>query len=255
MRVIIIEDEFSAIKNMQAILKEIDEEIKIIACLESVEESIDWIKENEAPDIAFMDIQLSDGISFDIFETIEVKFPVIFTTAFNQYAIQAFKLNSVDYILKPIKKADVAFAINKFKKFGKNYTQTVESNFLEMMRNFKSGNQGNFKSALLIKSHNGFIPIAVKELAYFFIKNGIVNAISHNNEKYLVDEKLDDLQKVISDVDFYRANRQCIVSKNSILKASTYFNGRLSLKLKPHFENEVLVSKAKVKSFKAWLQE
>ncbi|MFC1556652.1 LytR/AlgR family response regulator transcription factor [candidate division KSB1 bacterium] len=254
MNVIIVEDEYSAARNMRALLKEIDEDIHVLEVLESVKDAVQWIAENPSPELAFFDIQLTDGTSFEIFEKTEVAFPVVFTTAFNEYALKAFKVNSIDYILKPIKKSDVEFAINKYKDLTAQRIPPDSADIMSALQFLAKTTEPQYKKTLLINKHDGFVPVSIDDIAFFFIENGIVYGRTLRKEKYTVDEKLDLLEKQLSPDDFFRANRQYIISRQSILEIANYFNGRLLVQTNPSSPEKILISKARSASFKKWLE-
>lgn len=251
MNVILVEDELSARQNMLAIIEELDINMNVLACLESIEEAVKWIESNPKPELGFFDIQLADGVSFEIFDKTEVTFPVVFTTAFDEYAIKAFKVNSIDYILKPIKKSDVEFAINKYQKSQKE--TIIDKNFLDVIHTL-TNKTDNKKKTILIKKYDGFIPVPVSDFALFFIENGIIYGLTHKEEKYAIDETLDILESKLNTNDFFRANRQFIASRKTIIEVSNYFNGRLLLKTKPKTKEQILISKARVNIFRQWLE-
>jgi len=251
MNVILVEDELSARQNMLAIFNELNIQINVMACLESIEESVNWIKSNPKPELGFFDIQLADGVSFDIFDKTEVSFPVVFTTAFDEYAIRAFKVNSIDYILKPIKKSDVEFAINKYHNSQK---QTItDKNLLDVLHTL-TNKADHEKKTILIKKHDGFVPVPVADFALFLIESAIVYGLTFKEEKYVLDETLDVLENKLNQTDFFRANRQFIVSRKTIIEVKNYFNGRLLLKTKPNIKEQILISKARVNLFRQWLE-
>ena len=252
MRVIIVEDEKSAIKNMVALLQEIDPNITVIASLQTISEATKWITNNPSPELAFFDIQLADGLSFEIFKKTLVEFPIIFTTAYNEYALRAFKVNSIDYLFKPIKKQELVFAINKYKKINEDLVLKNE-NFIAIMKTLNIEIKQSYKKTILVKKFDGLIPIQTSSFAYFIIENGIVYGYSYDKEKFVIDETLDQLERQLSSSDFFRANRQFIVSRNSIKEAQNYFNKGFSLKLNPSQNEIILISKAKVSLFKDWL--
>ena len=251
MNVILVEDELSASQNMLAIFKELDIDINVMACLESIEDAVSWIESNPKPEIAFFDIQLADGVSFEIFDKTEVSFPVVFTTAFDEYAIKAFKVNSIDYILKPIKKSDIEFAINKYQHSQK---QTITDKKLLDVLHIITNKADSEKRTILIKKHDGFVPVPVSDFAYFFIDNGIVYGLTHKEEKHIVDDTLDVLENKLNQTDFFRANRQFIASRTTIIEVNNYFNGRLLLKTKPKIKEQILISKARANIFRQWLE-
>ena len=176
---------------------------------------------------------------------------MVFTTAFDEYAIKAFKVNSIDYILKPIKKSDVEFALNKYQHSQK---QTIYDKKLLDVLHILTKKADNEKRTILIKKYDGFIPVSVSDFALFYIENGIVYGLTHLEEKYVIDETLDDLEKKLNQTDFFRANRQFIASRITIVEVSNYFNGRLLLKTKPKTQEQILISKARVNIFRQWLE-
>ena len=250
MNVILVEDELSARQNMLAIFNEFNIQIDVMACLESIEEAVKWIQSNPKPELGFFDIQLADGLSFEIFDKTEVSFPIVFTTAFDEYAIRAFKVNSIDYILKPIKKSDVEFAINKYQNSQKHI---VDKKILDVIHTLTNKVESE-KKTILIKKYDGFIPVSVSDFALFYIENGIVNGLTYMEEKFVVDETLDVLENKLNKTDFFRANRQFIASRKAIFEVNNYFNGRLLLKTKPKTEEQILISKARVNIFRQWLE-
>ena len=252
MKVIIVEDEINATKNLKALLNEIDNSISVIACLQTVNEACKWIENNSSPDLAFFDIHLSEGLSFEIFEKTEVKFPVIFTTAFNQYALRAFKVNSIDYILKPIKKKEIAESIDKYRFLKQNFLSRNEM-LLPALKILSGEINQTFKKALLVKKFDGLIPILTSDFAYFQISNTIVCGHTFNKERFVIEETLDNLENQLSPSVFFRANRQFIVSRNAIKEATFYFNRRFILKISPTPDENILISKARVSEFKDWL--
>jgi two-component system response regulator LytT len=251
MNVILVEDELSARQNMLAIFEELSTEINVLTCLEGVDEAVKWIESNPKPDLCFFDIQLADGVSFEIFEKTEVSFPVVFTTAFDEYAIKAFKVNSIDYILKPIKKSDIEFAINKYQNSQK---QTITDKKLLDILNTITNKAVSEKKTILIKKYDGFVPVPVSDFAFFFIENGIVYGLTYKEEKHIIDETMDFLENKLNHTDFFRANRQSIASRKSIIEVNNYFNGRLLLKTKPKIKEQILISKARVNIFRQWLE-
>lgn len=251
MNVILVEDELSARQNMLAIFEELSTEINVLTCLEGVDEAVKWIESNPKPDLCFFDIQLADGVSFEIFEKTEVSFPVVFTTAFDEYAIKAFKVNSIDYILKPIKKSDIEFAINKYQNSQK---QTITDKKLLDILNTITNKAVSEKKTILIKKYDGFVPVPVSDFAFFFIENGIVYGLTYKEEKHIIEETMDFLENKLNHTDFFRANRQSIASRKSIIEVNNYFNGRLLLKTKPKIKEQILISKARVNIFRQWLE-
>jgi len=250
MKILIIENEKPAVSKLQYLLNKIDKNISIVGITETVEESINWLQNKPAPDLILIDIQLDDGISFEIFDTIKVNIPVIFTTAYNEYVLQAFKLNSVDYLLKPIEENALCNAINKFK--------TVHYNFNgEILRQLSSSLNKQYKTRFLIKigSHYKSIPIA--EVCCFYIIERDLFVRTFDEREYAIDYSLDQIQKIINPENYFRINRNCIVCINAIKDLVSFSSSRLQLKLdqktNPIDKNFLVVSREKVNKFKKWI--
>lgn len=260
MKALLIEDEYAAAQNLAALLREVEPEIEILEILESIEEAVEWIGANPAPDLGFFDIQLADGPSFNIFEQTRVDFPVIFATAYDQYAIKAFQVNSVDYLLKPVSADAVRKALIKFKKHyshpepdrappTKNDRETILKVIAEL--GLLPGKQ--YKSTFLVHHRNKLLPIEIDSFSYFYISDGNVMGMTRNSQSYLMDQKLESLEADLDPKVFFRANRQYLVARQAITEAEFYFNGRLALHLHPKTPDLVLISKARVPAFKNWM--
>lgn len=252
MKVIIIEDEAPAFRRLQKILEEIVTEIEIIEVIDSVSESIKWIRNHDLPDLFFMDIQLSDGLSFEIFEQVKVTKPVIFTTAFDEYMLKAFKVNSIDYLLKPIKKEDLQQSLNKYQEIHHNFNDTDQSNLLGLIRQVRLDDK-KFKTRYLIKQGDKLMSVEIDSISYFQTRHGVVHLINREGKKYLMDQTMDELSQQLDPEKFYRANRQFIVSFESIVITHRYHKGKLLLELSPTSEEDVIVSAEKASDFKMWL--
>ena len=249
-KVLIIEDEQPAAKRIKKLVTDLDPNIEIIEVIDSVEDAVDWFKNNEMPDLAFFDIQLADGLSFSIFENAKVTCPVIFTTAYDQYAIKAFKVNSIDYLLKPIEPEALQNAWKKFKTLNKESGPNLQ----EMMAAFQQLNQKkNFKERFLIKKGDGFKYLTINEVAYFVSDGGLTFLIDKTGKRFIVDDKMDSLEATLDPHQFFRINRKFIISENSVSKISNYFNSRLKLELSPTSKEEVIVARERVSEFKKWL--
>ena len=248
MKTLIIEDEEPASARLIKLLYEIDPDIQIADTLVSVKSAVEWFKSNPCPDLALIDIQLSDGMSFEIFQETTVDCPVIFITAFDQYAIDAFKWNSIDYLLKPVKKEDLKSAMNKWKKH--QLANTEKMNELLDMFNFQ---KSNFQKRLVVRFGEHIKAIQIEEIAYFFVENKITYLVTKNKLQYPVDHNLDELEKIIDPKVFFRINRQFIVNINSIEKMVTYSKARVKLTLIPPSPHETIVSAERSAEFKVWL--
>ena len=230
MNVLIIEDEPFAQQELMRLLKSIDEEIRVIRCVDSVEESVHFLQGQEQPDLIFMDIQLSDGLSFEIFDRITVQPPVIFTTAFDDYAIKAFKVNSIDYLLKPIEEEDLAKAIKKFRKSTLPGNEFFSRQQLEEVLGLY---RPAYKSRLVVKLGDKIRHIEAEEIAYFFSEDKVSFLVTNDSKKYIINYSLEQIEKFMNPGDFYRLNRKYIARINAIETIDKYFNSRLKIGLKP----------------------
>ncbi len=246
--VIIVEDESGAADNLKYMLADMAPQVCVVAVLCSIEEASAWLEGNTNPDLGFFDIQLEDGLSFEIFKQVTVNFPVIFTTAFDQYAIDAFKVNSVDYLLKPIKEEDLLFSINKFEQTKKSSASldTIES----ILRTVT----GQKTTSFLVHFRDKLVPVSANDIGYFYIEEGLVHGCSFKNSVYPIDQTLDDLENSLDKHLFFRANRQFIINRKAVQDIEFYFNGRLAINLNPQPKENVLISKARVPVFKAWMK-
>jgi DNA-binding LytR/AlgR family response regulator len=255
MKVLIIEDELPAARRFRSLIEEIDPQIEILDVIDSVESAVKWLNHHQTPDIIFMDIQLADGLSFDIFEQVKIQSPVIFTTAYDEYALRAFKVNSIAYLLKPIDKDDLAESILKFKDLKNQFSQdNIHAINLEnLLQSFKL-NQKEYKNRFLVKLGDRLIPIADDEIAYFQADEKIVLLITTENKKYAIDFSLDWLEGQLNPAKFFRINRKFIANFRAIQSIHTYFNGKLKIYLSPEIKEEVTVSREKSNEFKKWLE-
>ncbi|MEM6361949.1 MAG: LytTR family DNA-binding domain-containing protein [Bacteroidota bacterium] len=250
-RTLIIEDETSAISRLRKELDQLSEvEFDVLGTLESVSESVTWLKENENPDLIFMDIQLTDGLSLEIFKQIEVPVPVIFTTAFDEYAVQAFKFNSIDYLLKPIDPKELKAAIDSYLSLaGKQDQSGYFNQLLHLAQSFKPS---TYRSSFLVSYRQKMLLIDIQDVAYLYIKERGVFLKKKDGLEYVIEFFLDDLEKQLDPAQFYRANRQFLVARSSIQEIEPYFNGRLIIMMKPEAHIPVTISKEKATHFKRW---
>ena len=250
MRVLIIEDEKPAAKRITKLVQALDDNIEIIDVIDSVEDAVSWFKNYPLPDVVFMDIQLADGLSFDIFKGVKVDCPVIFTTAYDEYALDAFKVNSIDYLLKPIDPEDLRRAWDKFKSL-KGGSQ---NDILGLLETFKSQHQHqNYKERFLVKKGDGFKYIKIEAIAYFYSEEGLTFMKTYDKERFVIDDKINQLEANLDPRNYFRINRKLIINDRAVGEISNYFNSRLKLDLSPKFEEEVVVSRERVSAFKAWL--
>jgi two-component system, LytTR family, response regulator LytT len=255
MQVLIIEDEALASKRLKQLIQEINNSIKILDVLDSIESTVKWFNGSITPELIFMDIQLADGLCFEIFNRIKIDVPIIFTTAFDEYAIQAFKVNSVDYLLKPINKKDLEQALIKYEDIKDHYSVSSKDSDIQQLLQRMSLNQKVYRSRFLVKTGQTFVKINSDNIAYFFVDNKLTYGILTNNKKYLIDYTLDELENELDPQVFFRINRQFILNINSIESVHIFFGGSLKLHLLPKCEEEVLVSRRRVAAFKEWMNK
>ncbi|WP_340154793.1 LytTR family DNA-binding domain-containing protein [uncultured Winogradskyella sp.] len=249
MNVLIIEDEESAYKNLKHILLEITPSINIVSWLQSVEQSIAWFQSNSSPDLIFLDIHLSDDLSFTIFESVKVSCPIIFTTAYNEFAIKAFELNSIDYLLKPITKKSVAISLKKYDERIKTNSNPYEK-LIEDLKNISTDH--NYKERFLVNKGDELVVVLTSDVSYFY-KDGDTYIVLENGNRYPIKFTLEHLIDIIDPSKFYRINRQIIVRINAISKITLWFKGKLKLQLRPKFNDDVFVSREKSTAFKNWM--
>lgn len=251
--ILIIEDEVNASKRLIRLIEELSENYVISETLESVSKSIEWLEKNKSPDLIFMDIQLSDGISFEIFEKVKLNSPVIFTTAYDQYAIEAFRKNAIDYLLKPIKIDELKNAVEKFEEKKILLEKSQMNHILNTL--YKSENKSQIVR-FKIQIGAQLKIVQIEQVAYFNIRNKMVYLTTNQNERYPVDFKLEELEDVLDPKTFFRINRQYIVSIYSIRKMLSYSKSRVKLILEPETEKdeEVVTSVERSAQFKRWLE-
>ncbi|MBA6156619.1 response regulator transcription factor [Tenacibaculum sp. S7007] len=250
MNVLIIEDEKPAARRLSRMLAELD--IEVNTMLHSVEESINWFQKNQHPDLIFLDIQLSDGLSFEIFEEIEVKSAIIFTTAYDEYALKAFKLNSIDYLLKPIDEDELKVAVDKFKENQPKQTD-LQVNIDDIRKLLINPIDRKFKKRFTIKIGQHIKIIHVDEIECFYSENKATYIQTNSNRNYLIDNSLEHWQDQLDPEQFFRVNRTFIVHINAIKDIVSYTNSRLQLKLHSYDADEIIVSRERVKDFKNWI--
>ncbi|MES2849171.1 MAG: LytTR family DNA-binding domain-containing protein [Bacteroidota bacterium] len=252
MNILLLEDEEPAAKRLEKMLKEIDTGIAVLGSIVSVASGIKWLKENPSPDLIISDIQLADGLSFEIFKAIKTFCPVIFTTAFDQYAIEAFKVNSIDYLLKPVKKEELTAAIDKHKKLvqERRSTTTDLSKLLELM---SDGTQGKYKKRFAVRYGEHIKTISIDEAAYFYTEDKINFITTKENRRYTIDNNLDALEAMLDPSVFFRINRQYIISIHAIAEMFSYSKSRVLVKLNPAAKHETIVSTERSGDFKLWL--
>ncbi len=250
MKVLIVEDEILVAKKLKKLISEIDPAIEVVEITDSVKNTAKWLANNPSPDLIFMDIQLGDGICFEVFEIIEVKCPIVVTTAFNEYAQEAFKVNSIDYLLKPVSKEEMKYALDKFHSMKPVFDMTKSA---QRMSEAKKMLESGYKSRFMVKIGSHIVSIPAEEIAYFFSRDKGTFFKTYEGRSYLVDYALEQVEEMIDPMRFFRINRKYMVAFQSISDIIAYSNSRLKVII-PHMdEPDILVSRHRVNEFKKWL--
>lgn len=252
MKVLIVEDEELAVKKLQKTLAAVDSTIEVAGVTDSIKSTVDWLQANPDPDLVLMDIELADGQSFEIFKLTDVKSPVIFTTSYDEYALKAFKVNSVDYLLKPVQQDELQAALEKYRRIkgAAKADISLDSIVKELQQKLQPK---EFRKRFLVKHAQKLVSIEVEDIAYFY-SDGRLNFFKTNDSrKFVVDYTMDELEDMLDPEDYFRISRSFYVSVNSIDKIEDYFGNRLILQLKPAVDKEALVSREKVTDFKKWM--
>ena len=250
MKVLIIEDETAASENLIAMLQEIDSEIEVLKVLESVQQTVRWLSGNPAPDLIFMDIHLSDGSAFTLFQEMEVTVPIVFTTAYDQYALDAFKVNSVDYLLKPIKTSELERALNKFRR----WTQNDVMDYLQrMMKMRPSSLSTNYTTSLLVPMKDRLVPISMNDVACIYSTERKTQIHLKSGQIVLYNRSLDSIIMCLDPTRFFRANKQYIVARDSVEEMVVWYDSRLLVRLPIELPEPLFVSKNKAAEFKNWM--
>jgi two-component system response regulator LytT len=250
MKILIIEDELLTAEDLAETIREVDASAQILACLSSVKEATAWFQKNQAPDLVFSDIQLGDGSSFEIFKSTPAGLPVIFCTAYDEYALGAFKANGIDYILKPFTRTTIAASLQRYRELRKNMGEKTVSYeallpLFESQRVLKQG-------SVLVYQKDKILPIRLSEVALFYIAQEVTHLITFDQKTYSISKTLEEIEK-ITGTDFYRANRQFLVNRPAVKDASQYFSRKLSLNLSVAFPETITISKEKTADFLHWL--
>ena len=257
MKILIVEDEDLAVKKLKKTLAGVDDSAEIVGETDSIKATVQWLESNPNPDLILMDIELADGQSFEIFNHTEVKSPVIFITSYDEYALKAFKVNSVDYLLKPVQKEDLQAALDKFREMKKIYAPEKEATSINLEVLVKELQQKlgskEFRKRFLVKLGQKLVSVEVDEIAYFFSDGRLNFFKTFDTKKYVVDYTMDELNNMLDPEKFFRISRSFYISVGSVAQIHDYFGNRLMLQLKPETEKEAIVSREKVSEFKTWL--
>jgi two-component system, LytTR family, response regulator LytT len=253
MKILIVEDEELAVKKLQKTLLTIDRMVEIVGVTDSIKSTVNYLRNNPAPDLILMDIELADGQSFEVFNMVPVKGPVIFITSYDEYALKAFKVNSVDYLLKPVQKEELEAAINKYKELNSvgSKDNSDISNLIKELQNKLQPKE--YRKRFLVKQAQKLVSIEVDDIAYFYSDGRLNFFKTRDNRKFVVDYTMDELSDMLDPDQFFRISRAFYVSADSIDQIHDYFGNRLLLNLQPALDKEALVSREKVMDFKRWM--
>ena len=240
MKALIIEDEKAAVRNLMALLGEVDPDIEVIDVLDSITDSVEWFQSHPMPELIFLDIHLADGSAFEIFGHVDISCPIIFTTAYDEYALKAFKVNSVDYLLKPIDADDIRKALDKLSRLQSTAVEKEAIDYSAVMQ------------ALKRVEGDKLLPVSVDMILFFYIADGNVKAVMTDGKEYLFTQTLDELADSLDPALFFRINRQYLISRKAVQDIDLWFNGRLAINLIVPTLDRILVSKARVPDFKTW---
>jgi DNA-binding LytR/AlgR family response regulator len=253
MNILIIEDEQAVAKRLINLLGELEPGFHVLAIIDSVEEAVEWLRQNPSPDLLFMDIHLADGLSFDIFEKVEITVPVIFTTAYDNYAIRAFKVNSVDYLLKPVNREELRKAIQKFRQMHTaGDHRGTDINYTKLAA-LISGEKKTMQTRILVRFGQKLKSIEIKNVACFYTENKTVYLHTFANDRYPIDDRLDSLEETLDPDRFFRVNRGAIVNFDAIDEMETYSKSRVHMTLKKPLDLSFVSSTERSGAFKVWL--
>ncbi len=249
-KVIIVEDETAAAVNLRSMLSTVVGEVEVVALLESVEEAVEYFRGDVDADVVFMDIHLADGDSFRIFRSVEIDIPIIFTTAYDEYALEAFKVNSIDYLLKPFGEEELRRALDKLNRLTASERVAQRGSVEKMVAESES----EVVQTMLVRYKDKIIPVKMDDVAYFYTYAERVTLTTLSGESYPVDKTLEALSQQLSEDKFFRANRQFIISRKAVKDIAVWFGSRLALNLTVETPERIIISKARVPEFKQWLQ-
>lgn len=250
MKALIIEDEVMAAESLRKLILEAEPDTEIVNVIQTVEESIEWLGSNPSPDIIFADIHLADGSSFSVFERVKVSCPIVFTTAYDEYALRAFEVNSIDYLLKPIGEKEVRRALDKYKKL--NFSNSTQDAMLESFLREYASRTKNYKSHFLVAQRDKLIPVSSDNIAYVYIDQKSTKLVTMNGISYSLSKNLDEMMQQLDKNAFFRANRQFIVAHKAIKDISFWFGNKLLVNLSVSCDEDIVISKMRVPEFKEW---
>jgi two-component system, LytTR family, response regulator len=262
MNLLLIEDEYPAAERLALLVRRVAPTARVLAVVESVAQGVAWLRDNPAPDLILSDIQLADGLSFEIFEQAVVRTPIIFTTSYDEYALRAFRVHSLDYLLKPIKEEELRAALQRFReRAAQPTTEAVAGQQLGRLEALldalprPASPMRAYKSRFLVRQREQLIPVPTPEIAYFISRHETTTLVTHTGARHLVDYTLEQVQELLDPARFFRLNRQTLAAAAAIRRIDLHFNGKLKLELLPEAPDEVLVSREKSGTFRSWLEE
>lgn len=252
--ILIVEDEPYAARQLKEMISAFSPDMHVGPEIDTIEDAVAYLQSGQTVDLIFMDIHLSDGLAFEIFESVETFVPVIFTTAYDQYAIKAFKVNGIDYLLKPISKEDVGLALAKFERQSQSCQPALATDYMKQLQNLLSKTKV-YKENFLIPFKDKLFPVPVKDFAWFEIKNGVVLGTKFDKMSLILEERsLDELAQIINPQQFYRANRQYLINRMAVKEVAQYFNGKLQATMQPSPSQAIVISREKASQFKEWIK-
>lgn len=252
MKILIVEDEELAVKKLQKTLAMVDSSLEVAGITDSISSTVEWLQNNEVPDLILMDIELADGQSFAIFDFVKVSSPVIFTTSYDEYALKAFKVNSVDYLLKPVEPEDLEAALNKLRSLINSHTATAVQLLAKELQQQLAPKE--YRKRFLVKNVQKLLSVEIQDIAYFYSDGRLTFFKTKDNKKFIVDYTMDELEDMLDPHDYFRISRSFYVSIGSVKKIEDYFGNRLILQLHPATDREeVLVSRGRLADFKIWM--
>jgi len=253
MKVVIIEDELKTAKELKSMLLSLDNDIEVEAILHSVSAAVDWLRKNPAPELIFSDIQLGDGLSFEIFKEVQVEAPVIFCTAFDEYAIRAFESNSIDYLLKPIEEDVLQKSLEKYTRF-KDHLLSANQHFVNLNKVI-TRMDASYKQNIIVNYREKIIPLKINDIQLIYASNGTVNIYTITDKSYVVQYTIEQLEAMLNPQQFFRANRQFIINRDFIQNIEHYFNRKLIVTTQREFPEKIIISKIKAQPFLKWIEQ
>lgn len=250
MKIIIVEDEKPAALKLQKSIERYDGNMEVAAVLGSIQESVLWLTQNEHPQLAFMDISLGDGLSFKIFEQVKIEFPVIFTTAYDEYWQEAFEYNSIDYLLKPLKQEKLEAALKKIESLRKHFTQQFQQ-----LQSWQQAHSSGYKKRFLAKRGSDYISVKTDDIAYFFATHKLVCMVEKTNQKFILDQSLSDIESQLDPSLFFRISRKYLVNIHSVKRIQTWTKGKLRIEIEPGPGEEIVVAQESAAGFKKWMAQ